>query len=845
MTPVEPDQVKTCEGKASPVLRFFAYLHIRANPKFIIMKWICFFSGLLIFSFLHAQTSTLRGRISSEGKGLEGASIVVTGPTTSKIISSANGSFVIGNLPAGKYTFSSSFTGFTTNTSTIELPHKGEWTIEMLPLQTALQPVEIRGIRAADNAPFTKTNISKAVIEKYNTGQDIPFLLNQTPNVVVNSDAGNGIGYTGIRIRGSDGSRINMTINGIPYNDAESQGAYFVDLPDFLSSTSSIQIQRGVGTSSNGAGAFGASMNFSTHEYNAKSYAELHASAGSFNSYKTTLKFGSGLIGKHFTIDGRLSKIGSDGFIDRASTNLTGAYFNVAYWGKTSTLKFNAILGKEKTYQAWNGIPEAKLKGDDDALLNHYYNNVGYLYNTPADSINLFDSDDRKYNVFTYKNQTDNYWQNHYQLFWTKEINKALSFNTALYLSTGKGYYEEYKYGNDLADYGLSDSSNYSDLIRRLWLKNYLYGQIFSLQYKQAKNEVTLGGGWSRYDNNHYGKVIWTDAKPIFPEHEYYDLDAHKTDINVYAKWLHKLSDTWGFFADVQYRYVQYEINGFRNNPGIHINETWNFVNPKAGISFEQDHWSGYLSYAVANKEPNRDDFEAGVNQLPTREQLHDFELNVLRKNLLKGWNVGATFYYMKYKDQLVLTGKINDVGSYTRTNIPKSFRAGVELETQYQWSFGSLRYSVGLSSNKLQDFTEYVDDYDNGGQLAIDHGNSNIALSPSVVQFGAVQFNLFRNGTIEWLSKYVGKQFLDNSSNDSRSQDAYFVNDLRLAYTIPFKKGLKDIGLSFQLNNIFDVKYEPNGYTYSYYYGGNTITENFYYPMAGTNFMFALSIRL
>ncbi len=812
------------------------------------MKWICFLAGCFLSITSQAQV-TLSGKVLDGQQALEGATVIIKGPVTSSVISAGDGSFSLKDLPNGEYILSSTFSGYKLWREKVSLAGDKKISIEMTVLSSVLLPVEVKALRAADNAPFAKTNLDKTFIEKNNLGQDIPFVLNQTPNVVVNSDAGNGIGYTGIRIRGSDASRINMTINGIPYNDAESQGSYFVDLPDFLSSASSVQIQRGVGTSSNGAGAFGASMNFSTHEYNEQPYAELNTGAGSFNSLKATIKFGSGLINKKFTIDGRLSGIRSDGFIDRAKTDLQGAYFSAAYWGKKSSLKLNVILGKEKTYQAWNGIPEAKLNGDTNALLTHYYNNLGILYNTPEDSVNLFSSNNRTYNYFTYKNQTDNYWQNHYQLFWTKQFNSELSFNTGFYLTTGRGYYEEYKVNQALEDYGLApvingqDTMYYSDLVRRLWLDNKLWGQILSLQYQHGKSQITLGGGWSQYNCDHYGEVIWTAAKPL-ASNRWYDMDAKKTDANLYAKWQYKLSKAWTLFADVQYRYVHYTVNGFRDNPDIRINETWNFLNPKAGISFNKNGWSGFMSYAMANKEPNRDDFEAGKNQLPKREQLHDFELNVLRKNILKGWNIGATFYYMAYKDQLVLTGKINDVGSYTRINIPKSYRAGVEIESQYQSEKISINYSIALSQNKLKDFTEYLDDYDNGGQASITHGNTTIALSPAVVQYAGLQYKIIKNGNLEWMSKYVSKEFLDNTGSESRKLDAFFVNDVRAAYSIPFKKVLKEIKLVFQLNNIFNVHYEPNGYTYSYIYGGQTTTENFYYPMAGINFMTALNIR-
>lgn len=791
------------------------------------MKRICFLAGCIFFSSLSQAQLSLSGKVSDSTHALDGATIHANGKVIATTTTNTAGIFNFKNLPAGVYQLTTTYAGYQRVQQQVELPATTPVNIMLTPLSSVLQPVEVRSTRASDKAPFAKSNLDKTVIEKNNLGQDIPFLLNQTPNVVVNSDAGNGVGYTGIRIRGSDASRINMTINGIPYNDAESQGTFFVNMPDFLSSVSSVQVQRGVGTSSNGAGAFGATMNFSTFEYNEKAYGELNNSYGSFNTWKNTVRLGSGLIGKHFTIDARLSNITSDGYVDRASSNLKGAYVSAAYWGKNSSLKFNVILGKEKTYQSWYGISADDLKN------NRTYNAAGT--EKPGEP---------------YDNETDNYWQNHYQLFWNKQFNSNLSFNTALYLTTGRGYYEQYKAQEDLSDYGLSpvikgtDTTYTSDLVRQLWLKNKLWGQVISLQYKKDRNELIVGGGWSYYPGNHFGNVTWTEADPNLKADKYYDLDAKKADVNLYVKWQYKLSDTWNLFTDFQYRNVHYKINGFRDNPDVRINENWNFVNPKAGIRYQKNDWSGFFSYALGNKEPNRDDFEAGKDQLPKREQLHDFELNVMRKNIVKNWHAGLTFYYMYYKDQLVLTGQINDVGAYTRTNIPNSYRMGAEFETQYQWQKGSIQYNLALSSNKLKSFTEYVDDYDNGEQVAIHRGNPDIAFSPALVQHASASYRIIKNGEIEWLGKYVGRQYLDNSSDKAKSLDPFFVNDFRASYTIPFKKTLKEIRLIVQLNNAFNVMYEPNGYTFSYIYNNELTTENYYFPMAGRNVMAAVNIR-
>jgi iron complex outermembrane recepter protein len=718
-------------------------------------------------------------------------------------------------------------TGYQPSVQTL-LPATTSISIYLKPLAAVLQPVEVNAVRAGERSPFAKTNLNRAYMEKNNLGQDLPFLLNQTPSVVVNSDAGNGVGYTGIRIRGTDATRINTTINGLPYNDAESQGTYFVDLPDFASSVSSVQIQRGVGTSSNGAGAFGASINFSTNDYRPDAYVDLNNSYGSFNTWKNTVRAGSGLLGKHFTIEGRLSNLTSDGYIDRATSNLQSAYGSIAYWGKKTSLRFNVIVGKEKTYQAWNGVPQDSLK------THRTYNSVGT--ERPGSP---------------YENETDNYWQKHFQLFWNQQLGRTWSFNTALFLTPGKGYYEQYKAGETLSDYGIApfvhgtDTVASTDLTRRLWLKNYFFGQIFSFQQKGAKHQFTLGGGANRYLGDHFGEVIWTQAQPGF-YNKYYSNFANKSDVNVYAKWQQQVGRHLDLFADVQYRYVHYRINGFDANPGLIIDNDYHFINPKGGVSYRSGNWSGFASYALANKEPNRNDFEAGAAQQPKYEQLHDFELNIRRSNIVTGLTLGATGYYMLYRNQLVQNGRINDVGAYTRINIPKSYRAGVEVEANYQSRIWNAYYSLGLSQNKVKNFTEYVDVYDDNfnwtGQQPIARGNTTIAFSPSVVQNLTVNVLPVKDLELSWLGKQVGRQYLDNTGDVARRLDAYLVNDVRVAYNLHFRWA-KNIRLVFQVNNVFNEQYEPNGYTFSYLYGGQYTYENYYFPMAGTNFLAAVNI--
>lgn len=691
---------------------------------------------------------------------------------------------------------------------------------------TLLQPVEVQSVRAADKAPFAKTNLSKKEIDKNNLGQDLPFLLNQTPGTVINADAGNGVGYTGIRIRGVDATRINVTLNGIPYNDAESQGTFFVDLPDIGSSANSIQIQRGVGTSSNGAGAFGGTINLSTNDVSKKAYLQSNNSYGSFNTRKNNLQFGSGLIRDHFTLEGRLGSIRSDGYIDRAKSDLQSAFGSAAYIDSKNSLRLNVFSGKEKTYQAWNGVPEYLL---DSART---YNSSGT--GKPGEP---------------YDNETDNYIQTHYQLFFNHKFNNNLKGNVAVFFTKGRGYYEEYRAAQAFADYGLpgynDGTTTYTstDLVKRLWLDNNFYGTIFSLQYHKRKTALIFGGGWNGYDGKHYGEIIWAGLQAGVPHnYHFYDLTAHKKDLSFFGKWTQQWSAHWQSFVDLQYRNVPYTINGFQNNPTIIIDKNYSFFNPKAGITYTNKGWQAYASVAIASKEPIRDDFEAGTTQQPKAETLYDVEMGVEKK--IGGYSFGAGIYYMKYHNQLVLTGKINDVGAYTRTNIPGSYRAGVELQgTARINKWVNVAANISFSENKIKDFTEYLDDYDNGGQQTKFYAKTNISFSPSVVAGGAINILPIKNGEISLIGKHVGRQYLDNTAQRSRSLNPYCVQDARFSYTL--NKFVKGTNLILQLNNVFNKKYEPNGYSFSYYYNNQLNTENFYFPMAGFNWMLGVNVRL
>lgn len=775
---------------------------------------------------LMAQTakSPVKGNVSFDHQPVAGA-VVTAG--NAQAITDALGNFDLGKLSRGNYVLTVNSLGFELYSTKFPVG-SGPANLQVLlkPTSLYLQPLEVKSVRAAELAPFAKTNISKPEIEKNNLGQDIPFLLNQTPSVVVNSDAGNGVGYTGIRIRGSDATRINVTLNGIPYNDFESLGTYFVDLPDFASSLSSIQIQRGVGTSTNGAGAFGATMNLATNEFNEKAYGELNNSFGSFNTWKHTLKAGTGLIGHHFTVDARLSSITSDGYIERAHSDLKSFFVSGAYITQKSSLRLNIFSGKEKTYQAWYGVPESEL------ATNRRTNPAGTEKpGTP------------------YDNQTDNYWQTHYQLFYNQSFSNRLSFNTAVFLTRGRGYYEEYKAGQSYAKYGLPNvivggvAVTSTDLVRQRWLDNYFYGQIASLQYKTSADELTFGGGWTRYDGKHYGNISWMQTGTVPPGYRYYDYPATKSDLNIYTKWQHKLAANWLGFADLQYRHVNHDMKGFEGSPTLNVNRSFDFVNPKAGITYHKDGLQAYLSYALGHKEPNRDDFQASPVSQPKQETMHDFELGIEQRR--GQYFFGANLYYMNYRDQLVLTGAINDVGAYTRINIPNSYRLGIELQGGASLaSWLRVNANLALSRNKIGSFTEYIDNYDNGGQNAVAHKDADISFSPNIIAAGTITIRPVQAVEINLLSKYVGKQYMDNTQNEQRKLNAYFTEDLQASWAIRHVL-FKEWKLTGQVNNLFNRMYEPNGYTYSYIYNNGLSTENGYYPMAGTNFMLGLNIKL
>ncbi len=690
--------------------------------------------------------------------------------------------------------------------------------------------VVVRATRADENSAMAYSNMSAEEVGKSNLGQDMPMLLNFTPSVVTTSDAGAGIGYTGIRIRGSDATRVNVTVNGIPINDSESQGTFWVNMPDFASSVNSVQIQRGVGTSTNGAGAFGGSVNMQTNTFESKAYGEVHASGGSFGTLKTTIKGGSGLLGGKFTLDGRLSRIVSDGFIDRASSNLLSAYFSAGYFGKKSFARFNYFTGNEKTYQSWYGTPESRITGsvaDMQAFVDR-----NYL--SPQDADNLLKSG-RTYNYYTYDNQTDNYAQDHFQLIMNHRLTEAWNLDLNAHYTYGRGYYEEFKPAADLITYGFANSLRSVDVIRRKWLDNDFYGSTFALNYTGSqKIKFTFGGAWNRYVGRHFGVL-----QDPFPGREWYRSRSQKTDLNLYAKGNINLSAAWNAYVDVQYRTVGYRMFGTADKfLNLNSDNSYSFFNPKFGLTHQLSEKSKvYGSVSAGSKEPSRQDFVDNAAGNPRPEYLQDYEVGYERSGRRYGLQING--YFMNYQDQLVLTGAVNSTGDAIRTNVESSYRLGVETMLNVQIS-KRLVWSgnVTLSQNRIQNFKERMTDYDTYDQIVINHGNTDIAYSPSVIAGNTVTYSV---GSFEasLLSKYVGKQYLDNTSDEARSLEAYTTQDIRLKYTL--KKGPV---FTLLLNNVLNEQYSSNGYTYSYRYGGATTTENFYYPQAGFNFLLGASIR-
>jgi iron complex outermembrane receptor protein len=790
------------------------------------------------------------------GEALPGATILLDGAA----IGTTNpaGAFSLAAVPAGAHELRITFLGYEPLVRAVQ----GRADAQQLSAQ--LQPggvltgeALVTASRASDRTATVYTNLSKQDLNKRNFGQDLPYLLDQTPSVVVTSDAGGGVGYTDIRIRGTSSTGINTTVNGVPLNDPESHGSFLVNLPDLASSINSIQVQRGVGTSQNGSAAFGASLNISTLDVRREAYGETQNSYGSFNTWKNNVSFGTGLVGKYFTFDGRLSRISSDGYMNRAASDLKSYYFSAGYQNKNTLLKFITFSGREKTYQAWNGVPEPAITGNQ-ALLQTYVDN-GEL--SPADAERVR-QEGRRYSYYTYDNQTDNYQQNHYQLHLSQGLGSDWNLGAALHLTRGFGYYESYRERRRFSNYGLQnvviggDTISRTNLIDRKWLDNYFYGGTFALNYQPKNNEklqATLGGGWNRFDNDHYGEIIWAQyAGTSFPGQRHYLNTAHKTDFNAYARATYQVLPWLGVYGDMQVRRIYYTIAGTEqlstSSPLVQVNTdvSYTFFNPKAGATVNLPHGQQlYASFAVGQREPVRSDFtdRPSGDVLAQAERLNDWEggyrftradLSFLGPNTAV--RVEANGFYMSYRNQLVNTGQLNDVGTALRTNVARSYRRGVELTGFVSVNDKiSLTSTLTLSQNRILDYRGVTDSIGR---------TTTISYSPSAISAHTLEGQPLKGLRLALLYKTVSRQYLDNSANDGRSIAAYQVLDLRLRYTL-HPSFMKEIELALLVNNLLNREYVSNGYTYGYIgASGNQENFNWYFPQATRNFLASVNLR-
>ena len=786
----------------------------------------------LLLPVMAAAQFSVSGKITNQqtGEALPGATIALAN-SNEKIIADADGKYHIDNLKGGSYALTVSFIGYQSSTKKIELTKNVVSDFVLQPAATLTEEVTVSATRASATSPTAYTNLKKEDIAKNNSGRGFEYLLEQTPSTVVTSNAGAGVGYTSIRIRGSDATRINVTLNGIPLNDAEDQGVYFVDLPDLASSVDNVQVQRGVGTSTNGAGAFGASINIQTTTRRDTAYTELNSSAGSYGTLKNTFSLGTGLLGGKFSFDGRASQMTSDGYIDRSGSTLKSFFLSGAYYGKKSVLRLNVFSGYEQTHQAWDGVPEDSVK-----FGNRRYNELGYI-----NSSNSY-----------YKNETDNYTQNYYQLLYNQQLSDKISFSGALHYTRGYGYYEEYKNSASVADYGLKpaviggDTLASTDLVRRLWLSNYFYGATYNFTYKPQQNfNLTLGGAYNEYKGDHYNNIEWTQqSTTIPPDYEYSRNHAKKTDFNVFGRAEYRAGSVI-LYGDVQYRHIGYSFLGYDQDlNNVQQQVGLNFFNPKAGITYELNQQSNiYASVAVGNHEPNRSDFvNSSPQSRPKAEHLTDFEAGYRISQPTFGGGING--FYMLYKNQLVLTGALDDVGEAIRTNIKDSYRAGIEANAWVKITQQLAWYAnASISQNKVKNFSQFLANYDTGNTDETQYKKSDIAYSPGFVGASTISYHPLKNAEIAFISKYIARQYLDNTSTLSRSLPAYFVNDVRINYNFKMK-GIKNVGIGLLVNNVFSKKYVSDGATYPDIEGGKTVNYNYFFPQAPVNFLASLNLK-
>ena len=779
------------------------------------MKKITIFLFLFVSILTNAQTFTLNGKVVNENKEpLPGATILVK-EENKGTSTDFDGKFRV-NFPKGKYIIQVSFIGYKSVSKEISLTKNDAIEFVLSANSTVLEEVLVSAVRVKANAPVTHSNLSKKEIAKRNLGQDIPVLLNYMPSVVSSSDAGAGIGYTYLRVRGSDA--LNVTVNGIPYNDAESQGTFWVNMGDFASSTQSLQLQRGVGTSTNGSGAFGASLNILTDAISEESGGEISNSFGSYGTRKHTVKFTTGKVNDHFEFAGRLSNIYSDGYVDRAFSNLKSYFLQGSYTDENTLIKVLSFGGKENTYQAWYGLSADELAAN------------------------------RRQNPYTYDNETDNYDQNHYQLHWNERFNKNWSTTIGLNYTKGSGYFEQYKDTEDAKGFNnlITDGS---DVIVRRWLDNDFYVVNFNTNYKNDVLNFIAGGSYSNYTGDHYGEVIWGSnlAENTAIRDRYYFSDAKKTDFSVFAKTTFSISEKLAGYLDLQGRFIGYQTQGITSDIAtIDVDSNFNFFNPKVGFTYKiNERNSLYTSFAVANREPNRNDFEVG---LTTPETLSDYELGwrLNTENIKLNTNV----YYMDYKNQFVLTGAINDVGAPIRATSGSSFRLGVEIDADIRISDQlSVQSNATISSNKNRDFYLTKDGITTPKSL----GNTDLSFSPDVILGNMITYRPIENLQFSFLSKYVGKQFMSNFSSDISSNDvldSYVTSDINFVYELKTEKIFKSIVFTALINNLFNETYVDRGYYYTYddtwSNSGTTTTLDGagYHPQATRNFLVGVTLK-
>ena len=814
------------------------------------MKKITFLLMMLSMIAMNAQTFSISGKVTDEQQNpMPGASVLVKG-TYIGASTNSNGEFKITNLKQGDYEIVVSFLSYEEMSKKISLTKDTKLDFSLK--QTAIMSEEaiVSAIKANDFTPVAQTNLDKKDIDKQNTNADIPFMLSLTPSVVATSETGTGNGYTAMRIRGTDMSRINVTINGIPLNDAESQGVYWVNMPDFSSSVNAIQIQRGVGTSTNGAASFGASINFQTITIEPKPYANLGFSAGSFNTYKESVSAGTGLIKDKFTFDVRYSKLNADAYIQRGFSDHQSIYLSSSYYDEKNLLKAVVMLGKQQTGITWWGVPDYMI----DSIRN--FNPAGKYY-------------DKNGNENFYDGQTDNYWQNHYQLLYTREISKKLSLNANLHATTGKGYYEQYipKINdfweeNLFSNYGLqpiisgNDTVNSTDMIRQKWLDNVFYGFTSSLNYHYNKINASLGIAANKYDGDHFGYIKWMKENAgVEHDYEWYNNTGTKTDFNTFLKVQYSLTEKLSFYGDVQYRQISYKMEG-PDDDLVRLDQTnnYNFVNPKFGINYVlNNNHKFYATMGIANREPNRSDLKeatkGGGTEVPTYETLYDYEAGY--QFTKSKYAIGLNLYYMDYKNQLVNTGQLNSVGYPIMTNVDISYRTGVELMFGWkpiknlEWT-GNLTLSKNIIKNHVDYAKNHVDTAGNEYYKGVEMGDVNISYSPNIISASTISYKFAKYFTFNFISKYVGKQYIDNTMSEDRKLDAYFVNNVRLDFNKNFEKA-PNLSIQFLVNNVFDVDYISNAYGGKWYEtdGVNEIEKSWvaYFPQAGINFMFKLAL--